>query len=75
MCIDCTIPGLGITRIRFNGYNLSLRSKHPLDCRGKGKKKSGLENSFSNFILPRSKKSPNLLIRDSGDSVTQSRNQ
>ena len=31
MLVDYAYPGLGITRIRFNGYNLSLIVRHPLD--------------------------------------------
>ena len=31
MFVDYATPGLGITRIRFNGYNLSLIVRHPLD--------------------------------------------
>ena len=30
MFIDYATPGLGITRIRYNGYNLSLIVRHPL---------------------------------------------
>ena len=31
MFVDYATPGLSITRIRFNGYNLSLIVRHPLD--------------------------------------------
>ena len=35
MFVDYATPGLGITRIRFNGYNLSLIVRHPLDVGAK----------------------------------------
>ena len=35
MFVDYATPGLGITRIRFNGYNLSLIVRHPLDVAAK----------------------------------------
>ena len=28
-------PGIGITRLRYYGYNLSLIVRHPLKCRDK----------------------------------------
>ena len=31
MFVDYATPGLGITRIRFNGYNLSLIVRHPFE--------------------------------------------
>jgi hypothetical protein len=31
MFVDYAYPGLGITRIRFNGYNLSLIVRHPFE--------------------------------------------
>ena len=35
MFVDYASPGLSITRIRFNGYNLSLIVRHPLDVGAK----------------------------------------
>ena len=34
MFVDYAYPGLGITRIRFNGYNLSLIVRHPFEMSG-----------------------------------------
>lgn len=38
-------PGLGIIRLRFNGYNLSLKVRHPfVNCGHKG-------NAFSQYVV------------------------
>mgnify|MGYP003547214004 CR=1 FL=1 len=38
MFVDYATPGLGITRIRYNGYNLSLIVRHPLWMSGQSYK-------------------------------------
>ena len=37
-------PGLGITRIRYNGYNLSLKVRHPFELSAA---KIGIKNENS----------------------------
>lgn len=53
-------PGLGITRIRYNGYNLSLKVRHPSEISAaKVRKKTG--NTSSERSLCRKKGKPQKL--------------
>ena len=55
MCCRLCVPGIGITRIRFDGYNLSPRyGEHPLkNVGGKGKTNGGKYQYFPPFSVMR----------------------
>ena len=52
MCCRLCVPGLGITRVRFNGYNLSPRyGEHPFKkYAAKVKQKAESTNAFRLFL-------------------------
>ena len=51
MFVDYATPGLGITRIRFNGYNLSLIVRHPLDVATKVRISSEINCTIMTLFL------------------------
>ena len=51
MFVDYATPGLSITRIRFNGYNLSLIVRHPLDVLAKVRISSEINCTIMTLFL------------------------
>ena len=63
------IPGFGITRIRFNGYNLSLIVRHPFEISGAKIELIIKKRKLKSIFLP--EPAPQIPGRRSGAEKTQ----